>query len=1028
MKNHSDCRQLSGEEPEPTAGRFHRLISTVLHMKRTIVPLIFTILITFLPVSGATPEPREIGFRVFSHYSDRDYPGGTQNFQVVHDSRGMVYVGNLAGVLQFDGIWWRLIPLANDTAAFSVGLDAEGNVAAGGINEFGLLLSDPVGELQYHSLSNRLPEAIQDFGEVWNIVTDGRFTYFVTTHNLFRWDGRHIRSIRAFPDSALQPAGFSVNNTVYVWSGTGLQQMVDGEPEPVSGGERFANRKVLAMMETDGPGLAVVIRDGGLFNWQGRTLTPMAPGLAPWFSMNHLFGGCRLTDGRYLLYTRRGGAVILNPDGSISEQINSALGLADDRINHAFVGTDGALWLALNLGISRVDISSPLSVFDERAGLTGSVYTICRHNGQIHIGTAFGVFVLKDVEQAAGRRETAPTAPRLHLLPGLESGGWDLLSTDDTLLVGTSAGIVEVRNGRRPRLIENTGPVTAYLLVQSTSNPDHVYVGTRRGLGILVRKAGRWTFAGIVPDTPPQIRSIAEAPDGTVWTGTTLHGVAAIRLAKDDPTWQTPQSVVHLEKGERDVHLVNGDILVTGKQQILRATEEMTLEPDPRFGEIKDYSLLYVMQEGPNGRVWLNTRPPSVAVPQDNGTYMVDNSLLRGLIHGVIPVILPEPNGVVWMGTDRAVYRYDGRIPWQREALKPPLIHKVTADDHRLSVPDGARGGLNKPRIPHGSERIRFEYTAVSFQPDIQYQFRLYPDTDWSPWQDTAYTEFTDLWEGNYRFEVRTRNAQMVSAPARFIFRIRPPWFRSHPAITLYILLIIGTVVAIVRIRSSQLERKARELEKLVDEQTARLAEAKQSVEEKNRQLEAANTRLKSLSFMDSLTGIANRRKMEETLHKEWKRAFRRKSPLGLIMVDLDWFKQLNDRHGHGEGDECLKRIGAYLAERVQRSGDLAARIGGEEFAIILPDTDLEGLHHIAEDIRAEIESMNIINTGSPYDRITASLGLAVCRPHEGNGGPDGLMKAADEQLYEAKRAGKNCVRPGRDTATDMMAPRQYRP
>lgn len=585
---------------------------------------------------------------------------------------------------------------------------------------------------------------------------------------------------------------------------------------------------------------------------------------------------------------------------------------------------------------------------------------------------------------------------------------------------------MEMTGNGPPRLIEHTAPVTAYLLVRSLSNPDHVYVGTRRGLGILVRKSGRWTFAGIVPDTPAQIRSIAEAPDGTIWVGTTLHGIAAIRLAKDDPTWQTPSSIEHMETGERDVHLVNGDILITGRAQIMRVNDRNQLAPDPRFGDIQDYSLLYVMQPDTQGRIWLNTRPPILATRQKDGRYQLDDSILRDMIKGVIPTILPEPDGVVWLGTDRAVYRYDGRVPWKQDKLQPPLIHSVTAGEYQLSIPDGEAGGLDKPRIPYGFDRIRFEYASLSFQPGVQYQFRLTPSTDWSDWQDTPFTEFTELWEGNYVFEVRTRNADMVSDPTHFIFRVRPPWFRSHPAIAFYGLLLVGMIVAIVRIRSGQLQRKTRQLQKLVDEQTARLAEAKQSVEEKNRQLEAANARLKSLSFMDSLTGIANRRKMEETLNKEWKRSFRQKTLLGLIMMDLDWFKQLNDRYGHAKGDECLKRIGAYLGTRVQRSADLAARIGGEEFAIILPDTDLEGLRHIAEDIRTAIESMNILNSGSPYDRITASFGLAVSRPNEGNEGPDGLMREADAALYDAKRAGKNCVRPGRDTATDVMAPRQH--
>src|SRR5262245_15318680 len=118
-----------------------------------------------------------------------------------------------------------------------------------------------------------------------------------------------------------------------------------------------------------------------------------------------------------------------------------------------------------------------------------------------------------------------------------------------------------------------------------------------------------------------------------------------------------------------------------------------------------------------------------------------------------------------------------------------------------------------------------------------------------------------------------------------------------------------------------------------------------------NIQLERANRMLHQLSYLDGLTGIANRRHFEESLEQEWRRSTRAGSPLSLLMADIDHFKALNDACGHQFGDDCLRKVAETLGESLKRAGDLAARYGGEEFAVLLPGTDAEGAVAIAEDV-----------------------------------------------------------------------------
>ncbi len=165
---------------------------------------------------------------------------------------------------------------------------------------------------------------------------------------------------------------------------------------------------------------------------------------------------------------------------------------------------------------------------------------------------------------------------------------------------------------------------------------------------------------------------------------------------------------------------------------------------------------------------------------------------------------------------------------------------------------------------------------------------------------------------------------------------------------------------------------------------------------------------LEDLSTLDGLTGIPNRRKFDEYLEMEWKRAVRESYPLSLIMIDIDCFKLFNDNYGHDKGDECLKKVANNLKITARRPADFIARYGGEEFASILPNTSIEKATEFAELLRSNIEKLNVPHAFSPInDKVTISLGSATIIPTIEKS-YDLLIKSADKALYKAKSNGKN--------------------
>jgi diguanylate cyclase (GGDEF)-like protein len=195
----------------------------------------------------------------------------------------------------------------------------------------------------------------------------------------------------------------------------------------------------------------------------------------------------------------------------------------------------------------------------------------------------------------------------------------------------------------------------------------------------------------------------------------------------------------------------------------------------------------------------------------------------------------------------------------------------------------------------------------------------------------------------------------------------------------------------------------------LLSELQARERELESRVRERTRELELSNDRLAAISATDGLTGIANRRRFDETLAAEWSRARRGKQPLMLAMLDVDLFKQYNDQYGHQAGDAVLRAVACELTARIRRSGDFVARYGGEEFALIAQSTGEEQALRMASGICRAIEAMKTPHATSPVGVLTVSIGVAIVVPGE-HDSVTAFLRAADAALYRAKQLGRNRI------------------
>ncbi|HYH10676.1 MAG TPA: diguanylate cyclase [Thermoanaerobaculia bacterium] len=930
----------------------------------------------------------ERGLPLITVFPAEVHKAGPQTFDIAQDSRGILYFGNLHGLVSYDGAWWRLLELPDDQVALSVATDTRGRVALGLMNELGYLGRDDKGAPQYHSLLPQLPQNKRSFGDVRAICPTAAGFLYLTETSAILWNGTSTRLFAEFkPDDAPRSC-LSEGNDVFVRGPMGLHRF---DPQAVRLiPSTLTKRTAMAIRRTDGA-IVAFVRDEGLFLVTNESAKPFAPEASAWLEDKLVTAGTRLADGRLVITTRQHGLLILTHDGAVEQIIDAEAGLPDAIVNETRVDREGSLWLAMEGPIVRIDLASPVTVFDGRRGLRGGAGDVARHAGRVYAAMTHGLYAI----------DTTGHATRL---PGMDEGAWRLLPVDDELLVGTVKGIYRVdRAGNLTMLIENEGSV--YDMSRSLADPNRVWLAQGDGLTSIRRENGTWKFEGAIAGAGEDIGSVVEQ-DGVLWAGTTFNGIRRV----EDPRG-AHQNVKQFGSGEMNVYRIDGrPLFVRANGEILHLAANGQFAPDPKLGHISVPNGFFVTAQDARGGLWINSTPPRMYERDASGNYAREGKPLVSVTAADIQNIRVTADGIVWFASDKGLFRYeDSAAPAVVAAQPAPMIPRVLAGEARIL---NAMTQGEPLRLRHSFGRIRIEFAPVSYRPGITYQYRLDPiDDKWSEWTSEPFIDYTTLEANDYTFRVRARGAAMVAgAETRWRFSVLPPWYRTNWAYALWALLAIGIVVAVIRLRTGTLQRQAEKLRARVAEQTAELQETVKL-------LESANTQLEALSLEDDLTGIANRRSFERALTDEWNRARRQELPLALVLLDLDHFKNLNDRRGHPAGDDCLRRVGAFLAETIRRSGEVVARYGGEEFAILLPGTDAEGAITVAESLRAGIEKLAVPYGDGTGRRMTASCGVASLVPIA-QITPESLVASADRALYAAKHSGRNCVRVADETTT----------
>ncbi len=516
------------------------------------------------------------------------------------------------------------------------------------------------------------------------------------------------------------------------------------------------------------------------------------------------------------------------------------------------------------------------------------------------------------------------------------------------------------------------------------------------------------------------VQALYRDGDGTLWIGTT-GGMAALGgdgvLRQWNAGDELPAQYVFDFLRDPD-----GDLWIATDRGLLRMHDGRFRVYDHRLGLPRDKLFRIIDDEA--GNLWLSSNMGVFRIARAE-LDQVDASTRHQLAVHVIdhsdgmpgnqgngastPAGWRAGNGALAFPTSAGLGLIDPRIAGRYDGKAPPVVfERVSVDGVQLASADGLR-------LEPGASRLAVDYTALSFRaPDkIRYRYRLHGfDGDWVEAGAGTEAVYTNLPPGHHRLEVQamalpldwSRQAEVGKAVMEL--DVVPPLWKRTSSQVLAGLALAAIVALGVWLRTASYRRSQRRLNRVISVRTEELSEKNRALELAGIERDQLLRQLEHQATHDVLTGLPNRRAAEIHLRRTLEQAERSGEPLSVALVDLDHFKQINDRHGHEGGDLVLRGAADLLRQHLD--GDLfVSRHGGEEFLAVLRGMTLAQAMERLQAVRVALARLRVPEVGSALV-VTASIGVAERCP--GQDTPRTLLAAADRQLYRAKREGRNRV------------------
>ena len=822
-----------------------------------------------------------------------EYGADSQNWDIIEDDQGSIYLGNNAGVLKFNGEYWQVFPVENRSIVRSLRKGKEGEIYVGAYNEIGMLVTLPDGAQEYRSLNRFIPDSTRNFDDVWNIFLTDEGTIFQSFEYIFIYRDDSIRVLS--PADRFGNAYLLEDQLFVVEMGVGLRILQNGTLKTVSDDPVFSSDEIRALFSWEGDEIMVgtlnrgllILKDGEVTGWQ----TPVSKEL----KQNKLYTALSFRE-QFYFGTIRNGLYICDREGRIRQHLNRSNGLQNNTVLSLHTDREHNTWVGLDNGIDYLKTSLPISFINYNFNIE-TVYASITFGDRLYVGTNQGLYTKRLSELGN------ITDIKFDLVEGTEGQVWSLAVVDDQLLCGHHTGAFLIEGTKATSITQRRG---VWNFHQVPGHQDLLLSGTYDGLITFSKDTdGKWAFRKPVEGLDVSSKQIILEDESTLWMSHGYLGLYQIKLNATVDSVTSRQVYFH-SNGLPDtlpylLHLADGQIMISTVDGIFQYDAETGQfdKPDDLNNFYSDLKLIYLLVEDPEQNIWYSSETGmGVFRRLEDGTYTKITMPFLGLKDALISpfdnIYILDPENI-FIGTQNGLVHYDPEISKNYFYPISSYIDEVSLFGEGRDSAWYFKGnaGVGEPEgekmfsVPFQFNTLSFSYHCSDLENAglVEYSYRLSNfDQGWSDWSRNNTKEYTNLREGTYTFEIRARNIYgNISEPDQFYFFIDPPFYRSKMAILLYILfglgltglLLGGYLRRIERVRSQEKSRQMnvfRQKEELLQEKRA--AAEKQVIQLKNEKL-VAEMKYKNKELVNSTYHLIQKNEFLNTLKTELARLSR---------------------------------------------------------------------------------------------------------------------------------------------------------
>jgi ligand-binding sensor domain-containing protein/DNA-binding protein H-NS/DNA-binding CsgD family transcriptional regulator len=866
-------------------------------------------------------QSSRVGIPFVINYKPEVYNAADQNWCIVQDKIGMLYFANNNGVLNFNGSTWQIVGTAKNLSAIhSLAIDKKGTIYAGGYADIGIIEKNKIGQVQYVTITDKIPLENRKFDYVWNICPTRRGIVFQSTYSSFYYVDD---SIEVIPHPAEFTRSFYVSDRLFTLFKDALREITDGRLIDVPLGQEFASLNVAFMLPLENNSILVGSESKGLFIYDFKKLTRFKTSADDFIEKNKLYSGIYTQDNNIALGTLHGGLLLIDRKGNPVTLLNTDNGLQNNTILSMKSDNLGNLWLTMDQGIDYIELSSPFSKIKSKF-IDGNVYSITLFKGNLYIATHHGLFW-----QNWEKLKQTHKMSDFNSLEGVSEINWSLTDIDGTLFLGHDKGSYIINDNKVLKLSDIKG---GWCFRKLKLHPDLVLGGTYNCLVLYSKQNGKWKFKKVLNGISESCRIIEEDNNENIWITSGYYGVYKIRLSKSADSIESikfydskkgfPQSLFF---GINKI----GDEVIFGTQYGVYSYNSETdrMEPHKYFYPLLKENHIRKMVEGPNNTIWyIAGTTTGILKRMGDGSYnqilvpfqKIDDDYFPGFEN----INFIDDKNVAF-GTKHGILLYNPEITKDYHKPYYTIIDKVVIpSEHDSIINNSGLSGTDieknkiQTSLAYKHNDLRFTFSALYFEnpKNIEFKYMLEGfDEDWSIWSTKNEKEYTNIPEGTYTFRVKAKNIyDFESTEATFKFTVLPPWYRTTWAYIGYFLIIITLFWLFIQAKNKKFEKEKKKLE--IESQKAlhlKITEhAKEKLEEelqsRQKELAAATMNIaqkneKFLEIKEKLTAI-------DILEKDRRKINSLVKLLDDELNDDSYWTQF-EKHFNSLNDNFIKRL-----------------------------------------------------------------------------------------------------------------------